>query len=147
MTNIILKKIIVSALFLFLFYSCSTYGDIQRLYENTNREELWEAMQEVVILEFSDIESVSNNPPKIVSTIKKVDQEFGLDKTERKAFLELTGFNRPYFVQVKVKVFPNGFSSDDYSYDYKYAEKILNLIDKKIKDNKSKNIFEKFIPL
>lgn len=145
MNNIILKNFIVLALF--LISSCSSYGDIQRLYESSSRQEIWEAMQEVVISEFSDIEAILKNPPSIVSVTKKIDQEFGLDKTEFKAYLSLTGFNRPYFVEVKVKKFSDGTDPSNYSYDYKYAEKILNLIDQKIKENRSKNIFQKFVPL
>lgn len=132
--------------FLLIFINCSSYGDIQRLYPDTTRKEIWEAMQEVVIEEFSSINIIKRNPPTIISARKKVDKEFGLDKTEHQATLKLTGFNRPYFVDVSVKKFSDS-SEKNHSYDYKYAEKLLNMIDLKLKNNKSKNIFEKFVPL
>lgn len=143
-SSIILNSFYLSALILF---SCATYGDIQRSYGNNTREEIWTAMQEVMIQEFEIIEEVLDSPPSLISVTKKVDKEFGLDKTEYKAYLKLSGFNRPYFIEIKVKNFPNGEKEKDYSYDFKYAEIILNLIDERIKKNRGKNIFEKFKPM
>lgn len=141
---IILKSFFLSALFLL---SCASYGDIQRSYENNTREEIWIAMQEVVIQEFQDIEQVLDDPPSIVTALKTIDKEFGLDKTQYRAYLKLTGFNRPYFIQIVVKNFPNGEEQKRFTYDFKYAERILNLIDERIRRNRGKNIFEKYKPM
>lgn len=105
------------------------------------------AMQEVVIAEFERIEEVHDSPPSLVSSLKTVDKEFGLDKTQYRAYLNLTGFNRPYFIQIVVKTYTNGEAAKDFTYDFKYAERILNLIDERINKNRGKNIFEKYKPL
>jgi len=144
MNNIILKNGFILVLFLI---SCTSHGDIQRLYDKTSRKEIWNAMQKTIIQEFGGIDRTSDNPPTIYSLIRKEDQEFNLDKTEHKAILTLSGFNRPYFVTAKVFIFPEGSSaSKDFKYDYRYAEKLLNLIDENLKVNKSKTIFEEFNP-
>jgi len=145
MNNINLKNNFILVLFLFLF-SCATHGGIQRLYDKTSRKELWNAMQTVLINEFGGIERTSSNPPTIYSIVKKEDEEFDLDKTEYKAVLSLSGFNRPYFVTSRVFIYPEGQSLTNFKYDYKYSEKILNLIDEKLNANKTKTIFEEFTP-
>ena len=97
-----------SIFLLFLLTSCSTTtGTVTRGY-NTTKDKIWYSMKEVIKKDYGGIKRLEPDPPTVVSGIFMKDQQFGIDKTEYQAYVSLSGFTRPYVVDVEVRVFPEG---------------------------------------
>ncbi len=85
-------------------------------------------MKDVVNKNYGGVKKIEPDPPSMVSNLFLKDQQFGIDKTAYQAVVGLSGFTRPYVVDVEVRVFPDGEEKDKYSTDRRKAQEIINQI-------------------
>jgi hypothetical protein len=123
------EKIIIVLGFIFLstLMSCSTLGTVSRSYRYS-KQEIWSAMTDVVVKNYGSIKRVDPDPPTIVSNLSIKDKVFGVEKTSYQVYASLSGFNRPFVVDVEVRVYPSGEESKSYKVDRQKAQEILEQI-------------------
>jgi hypothetical protein len=132
---------------LFILTSCSTTtGTVTRGY-NTTKDKIWYSMKEVIKKDYGGIKRLEPDPPTVVSGIFMKDHQFGIDKTGYQAYVSLSGFTRPYVVDVEVRVFPEGYETQKYSTDRAKAQEIINKVTQHINDKKyNMSMQEEFAP-
>ena len=91
-----------------LFFACATSGinSLTQTY-SAPRELIWKGMVRALAKEYISFADVIAHPPTLVTKPLYVDKQFGVDKTVYIATASLTGFSRPYAVDVIVKKYPN----------------------------------------
>ena len=109
------------------FGSCSTFGTVSKGY-SYSKQEIWASMSSIVEKNYGGIKRITPNPPTIISNLTVKDKKFGIDKTAYQAIIGLSGFNRPYVVDVEVRSYPSGEESGDYSVDRDKAQDIIDQI-------------------
>jgi hypothetical protein len=142
------KTVILSfALFLFcIFNSCSTLGTVSRSYR-FSKQDIWSAMTDVIVKNYGSIKRVDPNPPTIVSNLSIKDKVFGVEKTSYQVYASLSGFSRPFVVDVEVRVFPTGQESTNYKVDRQKAQEILEQIDVLLEYRRhNASIQDRFLP-
>jgi hypothetical protein len=106
---------------------CSTFGTVSRSY-NYSKQEIWSAMSAVIQKNYGGVKKVNPSPPTIVSNLVVKDKKFGIDKTAYQVFAGLSGFSRPYVVDVEIRAYPTGEESSDYSIDRDKAQEVIDQI-------------------
>ena len=147
--NYLKEKRIILGLSLVLFYvlsSCSTLGTVSRSYR-FSKQEIWSAMTDVVVKNYGSIKRVDPDPPTIVSNLSIKDKVFGVEKTSYQVYASLSGFSRPFVVDVEVRVFPTGQESSNYKVDRQKAQEILEQIDVLLEYRRhNASIQDRFLP-
>ncbi|MBN1113902.1 MAG: hypothetical protein JXA66_01035 [Oligoflexia bacterium] len=145
MKTIIHEKILIAALFVAVA-SCSTFGNITMTYD-TSQERVWQAINVTIEGMYGGIESTKSDPPTVISLIKLKDKEFGLDKRSSQAIVTLTGFKRPFVVDIEVRIYAEGKASEEYEVDRDTATLIHTRVREYIIDQEDNFSFkEDFAP-
>jgi hypothetical protein len=121
------KILIISSLIVILASACASFGNVSMSFDSS-KEKIWDAMKYVAIKEYGNITEVKKDPLTIVTATKQKDKEFGLDKTIYEAYMTLTGFSRPYVIDVEVRVYPDGIRNSNYEMDSDAAGKLIQEI-------------------
>ena len=143
-----LKNLIVAGLLGVFVYSCSnSYDNLVRTYDAPRRL-IWKAMVRVLAAEYTSFDKVLVHPPTLITKPLMVDKEFGVDKTAYVATVRLTGFTRPYAVDVVVKKYPDLLGNPSvYTVDLDKGAKILAGIEKFIEQERFNfSIKDQFTP-
>ena len=123
-----LKERTITFTFIFVFFSiltsCSTLGTVSRSYRYS-KHDIWSAMTDVVVKNYGSIKRVDPDPPTIVSNLSIKDKVFGVEKTSYQVYASLSGFSRPFVVDVEVRVYETGEESKNYKVDRQKAQEIL----------------------
>jgi len=114
--------------------NCSTFG-VSRGY-NYSKQQIWEAINTTINRDYGGVSRIEHDPPTAVSNLSVKDKKFGIDKSAYQVFAGVSGFNRPYVVDVEVRVYPNGDEKESYSKDKDKAEEIQNEITKYLYDKR-----------
>lgn len=127
--------------------SCSTTtGNVSRGY-NMKKDKIWNSAKEIINRNYGGIKKIEPEPPTIISNLFLKDQQFGIDKTAYQAVVGLSGFTRPYVVDVEVRVYPDGEESSKYSTDRGKAQEIVDQITAHINYKKhNTSLQEEFAP-
>lgn len=126
--------------------SCATIGNVSRGYNDT-REKIWYAMKEVMNKHYNGIKRMESDPPTVYSNLSFKDQQFGIDKTAYQVVASLSGFTRPYMVDVEVRVYPDGEERMKYSTDGSKAQLVMDQIAIMLYDKKyNTSLQEEFAP-
>jgi hypothetical protein len=120
--------------FLVIMTGCSTFG-VSRGY-NYSKQQIWEAINTTLNKNYGGIKRIEQDPPTAVSNLSVKDKKFGIDKSAYQVFAGISGFNRPYVVDVEVRVYANGDEKEDYSKDKGKAEEIQDEITKYLYDKR-----------
>lgn len=107
--------------------ACSTFGTVSKSY-NHSKQEIWSAMTSVIQKNYGGIKKIDPNPPTIVSNLTVKDKKFGIDKTAYQVFAGLSGFSRPYVVDVEIRSYPTGEEGSDYNVDRDKAQEVIDQI-------------------
>jgi hypothetical protein len=110
-----------------LLSSCSTFGTVSRSY-NYSKPEIWSAMSAVIQKNYGGVKKINPNPPTMVSNLTVKDKKFGIDKTAYQVFAGLSGFSRPYVVDVETRAYATGEENSDYSIDRDKAQEVIDQI-------------------
>jgi len=110
-----------------LLSNCSSFGSVSKSY-NYSKQEIWSAMSAVIQKNYGGTKKVNPNPPTMVSNLTVKDKKFGIDKTAYQVFAGLSGFSRPYVVDVEVRTYPTGEESPDYSIDRDKAQEVIDQV-------------------
>lgn len=146
----IIRKIsfsLLSGLILATLCSCSTtIGNVSRGY-NYTKDKIWYCAKDVVNKNYGGVKRIEQDPPTIFSNLFLKDQQFGIDKTAYQAVVSLSGFTRPYVIDVEVRVFEEGEEKSKYSTDRAKAQEIVNQITTDLNEKKYNTpIQEEFAP-
>lgn len=121
--------------FLIVFSACSSFGSVSRSYDYS-KDEIWEAMKTCIQQDHGGIKKVEYNPPTIISNIAVRDKKFGMDKATYQVYASLSGFVRPFVVDVEVRSYQTGEESEGYTSDRPKAQEIIERITKYLNDRK-----------
>jgi len=108
--------------------TCSTFGTVSKSFYYP-KPDIWSAMMKVVDKNYGGIKKINPNPPTMVSSLTIKDRKFGIDKTAYQAFAGLTGFNRPYVVDIEVRAYASGEENSSYTIDRERAQEIIDQIE------------------
>ena len=131
-------RIILSLLLSLIFLSCSNTGfnNLAQTY-NAPRELIWKGMVRVMSKEYLGFTKVKAKPPTLITKPLYLDKEFGVNKTAYIARARLTGFTRPYAVDVTVKKYLDIVKHPDiFELDMNRASVILEGIRKFIEEER-----------
>lgn len=104
-------------------------------------------MKQVVDKNYNGIKRIDPDPSTIVSNLFLKDQQFGIDKTAYQVVVDLSGFTRPYVVDVEVRVYSDGEEKAKYSTDRNKAQEIINQITAELNNKKyNTSLQEEFAP-
>jgi len=144
-----MKKMIVfllSFVFLITLNNCSTFGAVSRSY-NYSKPQIWNAISVVLANNYGGVKKIEQEPPTAVSSLSIKDKKFGIDKSAYQVFASLSGFTRPYVVDIEVRVYPNGEENGDYTKDRNKAEEIQEEIAKYLYDKRyNSSLQDTYIP-
>ena len=144
-----MKKVttfLLSLIFFLTLYGCSTFGAVSRSY-NYSKQQIWNAISVVLATNHGGIKRVEQEPPTAVSNLSVKDKNFGIDKSAYQVLASLSGFTRPYVVDIVVKVYPSGIESSDYVKDGDKAEQIQDEISKYLYDKRyNSSLQDTYIP-
>ncbi len=119
-------SLFLSVGFLIIFAGCTTFG-VSRGY-NYSKQQIWEAINTTINKNHGGVKRIEQEPPTAVSNLSVKDKKFGIDKSAYQVFASLSGFKRPYVVDIEVRIYPNGDEKEDYSKDKDKAEEIQDEI-------------------
>ena len=125
-----MKKLIRMTLLLAMtavISTCSTFGTVSKSFYYS-KPDIWAAMMKVVDKNYGGIRKINPDPPTMVSNLTIKDKKFGIDKTAYQAFAGLTGFNRPFVVDVEVRAYGSGEEGTSYSIDREKAQEIIDQV-------------------
>ncbi|MFH1223716.1 MAG: hypothetical protein V1647_05180 [Pseudomonadota bacterium] len=132
-----MRKLIFTAVILVSVFSCSSLGTVSRGY-SFSRQQIWTAINDVVATKHGGIKKITQDPPTAISKLNVKDKKFGIDKSMYQVYASLSGFERPYFVDVEVRVYPNGDETESYGSDRPKAQEVQDDI-KEYLNNKRYN--------
>ena len=125
-----MKKLVLFCISsLVIFSSCSSFGTVSRGY-SYSKQQIWDAITTTINKNHGGVNRIDQEPPTVVSNLSVKDKKFGIDKSAYQVFAGLTGFTRPYFVDVEVRVYSEGQENGDYVKDREKAEEIQDEISK-----------------
>ena len=141
------KSLFATLFILFIVSSCSTTtGNVSRGY-NFPKDKIWYSIKLVIDKNYSGIKRIDPDPSTITSNLFLKDQQFGIDKTAYQVVVGLSGFTRPYVVDVEVRVYSEGEEKSKYSTDRGKAQEIINLITTELSNKKyNTSLQEEFAP-
>jgi len=119
-----------SILVLFLvasFLSCSSLGTVSRGYDYS-KQQIWEAINTIIAKKHGGVKSITQKPTTAISNMSVLDKKFGMDKSSYEVHASLTGFERPYFVDIEVRVYANSDDTTSYTKDINKAQEIQDEI-------------------
>jgi len=124
------KALLFSSVILIILanFSCSTFGTVSKSYQYS-KPEIWYAMTTVVDKNYSGIKKIIPNPPTMISNLSVKDKKFGIDKTAYQVYASLSGFSRPFVVDVDVRAYPSGDENGDFSTDRDKAQEVIDQIE------------------
>ena len=125
---------LLSICLLVVMTGCSAFG-VSRGY-NYSKQQIWEAINTTLGKNYGGVKRIEQEPPTAVSNLSVKDKKFGIDKSAYQVFAGVSGFNRPYVVDVEVRVYPNGDEKESYSKDKAKAEEIQDEITKYLNDKR-----------
>ena len=126
--------LLLSLALLVVITGCSAFG-ISRGY-NYSKQQIWEAINTTLSKNYGGIKRIEQEPPTAVSNLSVKDKKFGIDKSAYQVFAGISGFNRPYVVDVEVRVYPNSDENESYSKDKAKAEEIQDELTKYLYDKR-----------
>jgi hypothetical protein len=135
----------LSALTIVVIAGCSSFGSVSMSYD-APRQRIWTSIERILIDEYGGVQEVLQNPPTAVSKIKLKDAEFGLEKSSFQAFVVLSGFSRPYSVDIEVREYPTDKASDNYRHNVSKAGEILEKIKDIVGKQEASNLIKDFRP-
>jgi len=140
-------KFFTIMLFCFGITSCSTTtGTVSRAYNRT-KDKIWFSVKDVINRNYGGIKKIEPEPPTVISNLFLKDQQFGIDKTAYQAVVGLSGFTRPYVVDVEVRIYPTGEETAKYSTDRAKAQEIVDQITANLNYKKyNTSLQEEFAP-
>ena len=137
---------LLSLVFLITISGCSTFGAVSRSY-NYSKQQIWNAIRVVITNNHGGIKRIEQEPPTAISNLSVKDKKFGIDKSAYQALASLSGFNRPYVVDIEVRVYPTGEESTSYTKDSDKAEQIQDEISKYLYDKRyNSSLQDNYIP-
>jgi hypothetical protein len=137
---------LLSFVFFITISGCTTFGAVSRSY-NYSKQQIWNAITVVLSTNHGGVKRVEQEPPTAISNLSVKDKKFGIDKSAYQAFTSLSGFTRPYVVDIEVRVYPTGEESTDYSRDNDKAEQIQNEISKYLYDKRyNSSLQDTYVP-
>ncbi|MCX6111965.1 MAG: hypothetical protein NTY22_01590 [Proteobacteria bacterium] len=107
--------------------SCSSFGTVSKSF-SYSKAEIWSATTAVIDKNYGGTKKINPDPPTIVSNLAIKDKKFGIDKTAYQAFAGLTGFNRPFVLDVEVRAYPSGEEGKNYTIDREKAQEIIDQV-------------------
>lgn len=128
----------IPLLFVLFYFSCSSTGfnNLVQTY-SAPRELIWKGMVRVMSKEYIGFAQVKAKPPTLITKPLYIDKEFGVNKTVYIARARLTGFTRPYAVDVVVKKYKDIIKHPDiFELDMNRASSILEGIRKFIEEER-----------
>jgi hypothetical protein len=125
---------LLSICLLVVMTGCSAFG-VSRGY-NYSKQQIWEAINTTLSKNYGGVKRIEQEPPTAVSNLSVKDKKFGIDKSAYQVFAGVSGFNRPYVVDVEVRVYPNGDEKESYSKDKGKAEEIQDELTKYLNDKR-----------
>ena len=126
--------LLLSLALLVVITGCSAFG-ISRGY-NYSKQQIWEAINTTLSKNYGGIKRIEQEPHTAVSNLSVKDKKFGIDKSAYQVFAGISGFNRPYVVDVEVRVYPNSDENESYSKDKAKAEEIQDELTKYLYDKR-----------
>jgi len=143
-------KIRFVLLFISLFFmtvvSCAGFGTVSRGYGYT-KQQIWEAVTIIMNKNYGGVKRIEQDPPTAVSGLTVKDKKFGIDKSAYQVFAGLSGFTRPYTVDVEVRVYDDGVESSSYSKDKGKAGEIQDEIANYLYDKRfNSSLQDAYIP-
>ena len=125
---------------------CTTFGAVSRSY-SYSKQQIWNALNVVITNNYGGIKRIEQEPPTAVSNLSVKDKKFGIDKSAYQVFASLSGFTRPYVVDVEVRVYASGEETESYSKDNNKAEQIQNEISKYLYDKRfNSSLQDTYVP-
>jgi hypothetical protein len=132
--------------FLVTINGCTSLGAVSRSY-NYSKQQIWGAINAVLTSNHGGIKRIEQEPPTAVSNLSIKDKKFGIDKSAYQVFASLSGFTRPYAVDVEVRVYPTGDESSAFVKDRDKAEQIQEEISKYLYDKRyNSSLQDNYIP-
>lgn len=125
---------LLSLFFLVMMTACSGFG-VSRGY-NYSKQQIWDAINTTINNNYGGVKRIEQEPPTAVSNLSVKDKKFGIDKSAYQVFAGVSGFNRPYVVDIEVRVYPNGDEKENYSKDKNKAEEIQDELTKYLYDKR-----------
>ncbi len=136
----------LSLVFLITLSGCSSFGAVSRNY-NYSKQQIWSATNAILTNNYGGVKRIDQEPPTAVSGLSVKDKKFGIDKSAYQVFASLSGFTRPYAVDIEVRVYPNGEENSDYTKDRDKAEQIHDEITKYLYDKRyNSSLQDNYIP-
>ena len=137
---------LLSLVFFITLNGCSTFGTVSRSY-NYSKSQIWDAISTVIKNNYGGMKRIEQEPPTAISNLSIKDKKFGIDTSAYQVFAGLSGFNRPYVIDIEVRVYPNGEEGSKYTQDRKKAEQIQDEISKTLFDKKyNSSLQDTYIP-
>jgi len=148
--GILSMKKTITFLFSFVFFitlsNCSTFGSVSRSY-SYSKQQIWNAINVVLTNNHGGVKRIEQEPPTAVSNLAVKDKKFGIDKSAYQVFASLSGFIRPYVVDIEVRVYPTGEETENYIKDNNKAEQIQDEITKYLYDKRyNASLQDTYIP-
>lgn len=144
-----MKKItafLLSLTFFITISGCSTFGAVSKSY-NYSKQQIWNAINVVIATNHSGVKRIEQEPPTAVSNLSVKDKKFGIDKSAYQVFASLSGFTRPYVVDIDVRVYPNGEESENYIKDKDKAQEVQDEISKYLYDKRyNSSLQDMYVP-
>ena len=144
-----MKKTITFLLNLVFFITiggCTTFGAVSRSY-NYSKQQIWNAINSVLVANHGGVKRIEQEPPTAVSNLSVKDKKFGIDKSAYQVFASLSGFTRPYVVDIDVRDYPSGQEEPNYVKDSDKAEQIQDEISKYLYDKRyNSSLQDTYIP-
>ena len=137
---------LLSLVFFITLNGCSTFGAVSRSY-NYSKQQIWNAINVVITNNHGGMKRIEQEPPTAVSNLSVKDKKFGIDKSAYQVFAGLSGFTRPYVVDIEVRVYPTGEETSDYIKDRDKAEQVQDEISKYLYDKRyNSSLQDTYIP-
>ena len=134
-----MKRLLVLLLslgFLTTTSSCVSFGTVSKAY-NYTKQQIWEAATAVINKNYSGVKRIEQDePPTLVSNLSVKDKKFGIDKSAIQVLCSLSGFIRPYVVDVDVRIYPTGEETGGYSKDRVLAQEVQEKISQYLQNKK-----------